>query len=334
MSCYHPLFATENGLTIEGKKNIKIWSQAAVVSWEEQTGKDFMQRSDFIKLPCGKCVGCRMEYSRQWANRCMLELQYHESSYFVTLTYADRSLPLAVDPETGEVNGLATLKKRDFQLFMKRLRKRFPDQKLRFFAAGEYGSKYMRPHYHAIIFGLKLDDLKPYKRSEEGFQYFTSDTLNRVWCDAYGQIGYVVVAPVTWQTCAYTARYVMKKLNGKEAKFYSDFHLQPEFSLMSRKPGIAYQWYKDHPDCMLKDFINLSTEEKGLKFKPPRYYDHLFDLEDPPAAADRKAKMQEVAKIALRNKISSSSLPYLKQLEIDEAAFKDKNRKKLSRTKI
>ena len=144
------------------------------------------------------------------ANRCMLELEYHKSSYFVTLTYDDAHVPIHYysDPETGEALPSMSLVKRDFQLFMKRLRKKFGEG-IRFFAAGEYGSRRFALIIMQSFFGLELHDLVPLKRSAQGFQYFNSASFQEVWPN-----GFAVVASVTWETCAYTARYVMKKLTG------------------------------------------------------------------------------------------------------------------------
>ena len=156
--------------------------------------------------------------------------------------------------------------KRDFQLLMKRIRFKFSDDKIRFFMSGEYGSQTFRPHYHAILFGLHLDDLKPYKTVKEAGEYYTyynSESLQECW-----PYGYVVVGEVTWESCAYTARYVMKKLKGKEAKFYEEHNIQPEFTLMSRKPGIARRYYDEHPDIYEQDKINVSTPKGGKSFRP------------------------------------------------------------------
>lgn len=307
MSCYHPLKAIVNGKTENGKKNLKILSESWLLEYKARNGHEF-SKEHLVTLPCGQCVGCRLEYSRQWANRCMLELKYHESAYFVTLTYDNDHVPVSYypDPNTGEALEALTLCKRDWQLFMKRLRKAFPSPPLRFFMAGEYGSTSFRPHYHAIIFGLKLTDLKPYKRSEQGYQYYTSDALQKVWSDHLGApIGYAVVGEVTWETCAYTARYVMKKLNGDMSKVYSDFNIVPEFTLMSRRPGIARRYYDDHPDIYETQRINIATEKGGISFAPPRYFDKLFDLEHPEemeAIKERRAKFAvEAQKAQLAN---------------------------------
>ena len=269
---------------------------------------------EFVTVPCGQCVGCRLEYSRQWANRCMLELQYHDSSFFVTLTYDDEHVPRSL-----------TLCKRDFQLFMKRLRKAFPKDKIRFFMAGEYGTNTFRPHYHAIIFGLHLSDIRPYKRSDQGFTYYNSDSLSRCWSGRDGKpLGYAVVAPVTWETCAYTARYVMKKLNGSQAEFYASHNLVPEFTLMSRKPGIAKQYFDDHPDLYEFDMINISTPKGGRSFKPPRYFDKLFDLENPDELAEIKAIRQKTAVDAANAKLTKTDLSYLELLSIEEKNLKNR----------
>lgn len=331
MSCYHPLKGFPIGLTNSGKTQYKIVPYS-VDHVELRNGKwvpiDCHMRSDaatkavwdYIQIPCGKCVGCRLDYSRQWAYRCMLELEYHSSAYFVTLTYDEAHLPV-VQSEGGPV---ASLRKRDFQLFMKRLRKRFGEG-IRFFAAGEYGSETFRPHYHAIIFGLDLDDLTIYKRSSIGYNYFNSKKLQDVWSvrNSSGElepIGYAVVGSVTWETAAYTARYVMKKLSGPEASFYEDNGIEPPFSLMSRRPGIAYQWYVDHPGCAAEDYLVISTEKGGMKFHPPRYFDRLFDVESPEDAKEVKDKRLRLALNATRLKMRQCNYTYSQMLEVSENA--------------
>lgn len=327
LACFHPLKAIDTGnLTENGKKALRIVSDSWLMDFETRNKKPF-PADKILKLPCGQCSGCRIQRSREWANRCMLELQYHDSAFFVTLTYDDAHVPRSyyADPETGEAMTSLTLVKRDFQLFMKRLRKKFSDDKIRFFMAGEYGGQTFRPHYHAIIFGLHLDDLSLYKKSPQGFSYYNSPSLQSCWCDLDGNpIGFAVVAEVTWETCAYTARYVMKKLTGDEAQFYTDFNIQPEFTLMSRKPGIARQYYDEHPEIYKKEFINVSTEKGGLKFRPPRYYDKLFDLEHPEEMAAIKDIRQKLAAEAQKAKLSKTSLSEEQYLEVQERTFENK----------
>lgn len=358
--CYHPLKGFQIGVNPSGKPKYKIVSYE--VHHIEDDGKGhfipvsdsflspYRKRAilDYVTIPCGQCVGCRLEYSRQWANRCLLELEYHDSAYFVTLTYDDLHVPRSYygDPESGEALPSLTLCKRDFQLFMKRLRKAFPDDNIRFFACGEYGSETFRPHYHAIIFGLHLDDLEVYKKSPDGFVYYNSPSLQRCWSvietklsndgTSYKEavpLGYAVVANVSWETCAYTARYVMKKLKGPEAEFYDRFNIEPPWTLMSRKPGIARQWYDEHPDCYEFDSINVATPSGGKKFRPPKYFDKLFDVDNPVKSAEVKALRRKLAEEMKASKMSRTSVSYLELLQIEENAKLD-SIKKLKRSEI
>lgn len=342
MACYHPLKGFAIGTTAAGKVDYKVCSydvdhvELCNGTWEASGVPIRSMRAEavvreFIEIPCGQCVGCRLEYSRQWANRCMLELQYHDSSYFVTLTYDDAHVPKSyyADPETGEAFTSLTLVKRDFQLFMKRLRRSFPNDDIRFFMAGEYGGQTFRPHYHAIIFGLHLDDLKPWRRSKQGFTYYNSEALQRVWSvkDPDGvvrPIGYAVVAEVTWETCAYTARYVMKKLNGVKAQFYVDHNITPEFTLMSRKPGIAAQYFVDHPDLYDYEYINIPTAKGGRKFRSPRYFDRLYDVDHPDEMKEIKKARKRLAEDAKKIKLSKTNLSYMEVLAVEERNLKER----------
>lgn len=315
MACYHPIIAykskTVNPET--GKSAIRFSPPLSSPDhWE------------LVQLPCGNCIGCRLEYSRQWANRCMLELDYHDSSYFATFTYNDEHVPRSYypDPETGEAIPALTLRKRDWQLLMKRIRRRFPNDKLRFYMAGEYGDKTFRPHFHAILFGLHLNDLVPYKTVREGGQFYTyynSDSLQSCWRDSNGvDIGFVVVGSVTWESCAYVARYVMKKLKGKGSVFYRLHNIEPEFVLMSRRPGIGRQYYEDHPDIYKYQKINISTSKGGRSFRPPRYFDKLFEADFPDEFVKMKVQRKEVAESVAAAKLSHTSLDLMELKGVEE----------------
>uniref|UniRef100_A0AAU8B6Y6 Replication initiator protein n=1 Tax=Dulem virus 106 TaxID=3145583 RepID=A0AAU8B6Y6_9VIRU len=331
MACYHPLVGIADGINPgTGKTHYKI------LPYNEKYFTDAYYKDKVVTIPCGQCVGCRLAYSREWANRCMMELEYHDSAYFVTLTYNDDHLPRSYypDQETGEALPSFTLNKRDCQLFMKRLRKAKPDDHIRFFLAGEYGDQTFRPHYHAIIFGLHLDDLVLYKKSPQGFLYYNSPCIQRAWSTVVTRensitplavpIGYAVVAEVTWETCAYTARYVMKKLKGADVEFYRKFNIEPPFTLMSRKPGIGRQWYDDHPGLYDYDFINLSTKDGGRKFRPPKYFNRLYDVEYPDKSAELKAFRRAAAEAQKELKLQKTNLSYLDLLAVEEQALKDR----------
>lgn len=356
MSCFHPLLRVWSPSDDDWKvrpfpKDLRPGIDEAVYLKNRQEGyfgcsKSFPGAVPYQTIPCGKCVGCRMEYSRQWANRCMLELEYHETAYFVTLTYDDFHVPPSFypDPETGEAQSSMTLCPRDVQLFLKRLRKYFTGSTIRFFMCGEYGPTTWRPHYHLILFGLPLMDMV-YKGTRRGNNYYSSRVLERAWsveCSPeivrlydpsrvfedvkhhklYVPQGFVEVGEVTWETCAYTARYIMKKLKGPEAKFYDTFGLYPPFVRMSRQPGLARQWYDDHPGMNEYEYINISTPTGGKKFRPPQYYHKLYDIEYPEESDKLKEIRQRLTLESIRAKLQRTDLSYLEYLSVEEDKLK------------
>lgn len=159
-----------------------------------------------LQVPCGQCVGCRLERSRQWAVRCVHESQMHKENCFITLTYAPEHLPAD-----------QSLHYRDFQLFMKRLRKRFSGKVIRFYMCGEYGENFGRPHFHACLFGHNFDDLTLWKVQNKQ-KLYRSKTLEELW-----PFGHSSVGTVTFESAAYVARYIMKKVTGEAAELHYTF---------------------------------------------------------------------------------------------------------------
>ena len=226
-----------------------------------------------MQIPCGQCIGCRLKRKRDWAIRMLHEAKLHENNTFVTLTYDDDHVPDGLD-------------KTHFQLFMKRLREHYEPHKFRFFASGEYGERTDRPHFHAIFFGLDFAD-KYLWMVRKGFQLYRSDILESKW-----RYGNCPIAEVNYDTVAYVAKYTTKKITGPQADDYYEGKT-PEFSLMSRRPGIGrafYEKYKDdlynYDHCVVRpDFIA----------KPPSYYDKLFDFESPDKFVSLKKRRKEKA---------------------------------------
>lgn len=344
MPCYHPLKAFPIGKTKNDKIDYKICSydvdhlevnrRSSGIVYTKCYDNYFSREAesiitDFVPIPCGNCIGCRLEYSRQWANRCMLELENHNESYFVTLTYDDLHIPLRDSFDSdGVLQTAPTLVKKDLQNFIKRLRKN-TGQEIRFFSCGEYGSTTFRPHYHLIIFGLHLDDLVVYKRNFDGDILYNSPTIQKAWQNR----GFCVVGEVTYQSCAYVSRYITKKLKGEQAHFYSDLNIEPEFTNMSRRPGIGRSYLDNHPNLWNYNYINLSTEDGGLKFTPPKYFERLFELDYPIESLHRSIKRQEFAKVNNLLKAENTSLPFLSYLETEEqrklSAIKSLQRKEV-----
>ena len=308
MSCYHPLLGIWKGeYTDSGKKKYQIDGNLNPL--------DCPSVYDKVVIPCGHCIGCRLDYSRAWADRMMLELETAGSGLFVTLTYNNENAhwsQFSVD----DTPMYATLDKRDCQLFMKRLRKKFDGRRIRFYLAGEYGENTFRPHYHAILFGLGLfdfPDLLPHGRNELGQQYFTSAMLSETW-----GLGFVLVSDVSWKTCAYVARYVTKKLNGPLSVDYAVRNVIPEFSLMSRKPGIGREYLDIHPECLDMASINISTPEGGRKISIPKYYLKQLQLTDPERYDKIMEDRKQFAEDRMVLKLQKTGLSYLDYLETEE----------------
>lgn len=215
--------------------------------------------------------------------RCVHEAQLHKNNCFVTLTYNDDHLP-----------HWGTLHKPHLQKFFKRLRKSLPkSQRIRYYACGEYGESTQRAHYHACIFGHDFDDKVEFKRQGDNILY-TSKILERIW-----GLGNTSVGALTFDTAAYTARYVTKKQLGKGGPGYVHLDeitgelitLQQPFSAMSLRPAIAARWlHRYHGDIYgaEKDYVIL----KGKKHKPAKYYDKLYDTINPERMAYLKYKRE------------------------------------------
>lgn len=286
-----------------------------IKAWQRESGEIVFSESGRIarslNLPCSQCVGCRLERSRQWAVRCMHEASLYSLNCFITLTYDDEHVP-----ENG------SLDYRHFQLFLKRLRKNVG--KVRFYMCGEYGDLNNRPHFHACLFGVDFDDKVLFRKLESGSCLYTSEKLSKLW-----PYGYSTIGDVTFDSAAYVARYVMKKVTGSGASAHYTVlnpetgeltELTPEFCRMSLKPGIGAGWFKKwKTDVYPHDYVIVN----GVKAKPPRFYDKLLEREDPFAAealqADRYKKAEPFLedgspeRLAVREKVTKARVALKKR---------------------
>lgn len=278
MPCYHPLsayYSREIGKS--GKRGITFQRSLSLSGVA-------------LKVPCGRCIGCRLEKSRQWAMRILHEKRLHKESCFVTLTYDDAHLP-----------AFGNLVKRDLQLFMKRLRNEHGSG-IRFYGCGEYGDINKRPHYHVIIFNYSPQDKVVYKRAKRGEWLYNSASLSAIWGS-----GFVVIGDVSFDSAAYVARYVMKKLNGARASEYDVvdgngeiFRRTPEFSLMSRRPGIGLGWFQKYGN---ETYAHDSVVVNNRLVRPPRYYDGKYELENPERLAAIKKKRKRKAALQFKENL-------------------------------
>lgn len=223
-----------------------------------------------LELACGQCHGCRLERARDWAVRCVHEARCHEHNCFLTLTFEH-------DP--------VSLVYKDFQDFMKRLRKRAGRRaRVRFFMSGEYGSKKKRPHFHSLLFGLDFYDRKYWRTSESGSRCDRSSVLEELWPFGHSEVG-----ELTYESAAYVARYVCDKVTGDPASRHYAYGFDtvtgeilervPEFSHMSlRRPGgrpggIGAEFLERfESDVWPRGHVVINGQVQGL----PKYYVQLL----------------------------------------------------------
>lgn len=202
---------------------------------------------DYGMIPCGKCIACRIFITREWSIRLIHEYYFHQKSIFLTLSYSDKNLPEDL-----------SVSKREAILYIKRLRKSVEPEHIRYYISGEYGDQTNRPHYHAIIFGIGLEDHKLYKSKTQG-GWLSAGPAYEAW-----KKGWVYGGTVTDDSCMYVARYLQKKLYGDLAK--QDPRQQP-FSLKSN--GIGRPWMEKHAE-EIKHYLKIT--HRGIEHSIPKYY--------------------------------------------------------------
>lgn len=254
MTCYSPLKAWRPLSKIDGGRLVFNSLKA-------------LNPDNPIHVPCGQCIGCRMDRVSQWGLRCMHESQMHERSSFLTLTFSDDHLPEDY-----------SVRVRDLQLFNKRLRKLMGP--FRFFGCGEYGDETLRPHYHVLVFGHDFyQDRKLIKETDFGPLY-TSELASRAW-----PFGNIWIGSVTYKSASYVAGYVVKKIGGDQAAtHYLRAHpngtihqVQPEFATQSRRPGIGSTWFdRFKSDAFPSDFLVVD----GQQVPVPGYYANKLTEEE------------------------------------------------------
>jgi len=232
-----------------------------------------------VELPCGQCSGCRLEKSRQWALRCVHENSLHQHSYFLTLTYDEDHLP----KDGGLTKGKGSHLTNFFKRYRQKLRRDHgPDKKIRYYACGEYGEENLRPHYHAIIYGHEPGDRLVSGKTRDSHPLYTSDYVASLW--PYGRH---IIGSVTFESAAYVARYIMKKVNINDntprnlrrtyervnSETGEAFQVIPEFTVMSRRPGIGQGWYEKFGEETYRDDYII---QRGIKMQPPKYYDEQY----------------------------------------------------------
>lgn len=326
MSCYHPLHCFYTGLKTKNNKDLviiqsgtclgvpisillrdkyrnqmtddelndlKIGYDYLAFKYSNFQGKNLVFQGEFVKykeIPCGKCIGCKLDYSRTWAIRCMNEFEsVGKTGLFLTLTYNNECVnvrefnvshavieafpPLSINSHNGKAV-YSVLIKKDLQDFQKRLRKYlddyFPkeDHHISYFCCGEYGGSTFRSHFHGCYFGLDrkfFPDIKTYK--DHGSVYWKSAILDRIW-----NKGNVIIGDISFESCAYVARYVLKK-KMNDAIPCPASEKYPEFVVMSRRPAIGLRYLQDHESSLIDTGrMPVKRNDNAFNVSLPLYY--------------------------------------------------------------
>lgn len=252
MPCLHPVTAYyAKDVNPSGKRSLVF-------------RKDASHSGIPVVIACQQCVNCRVQRAAAGAIRCVHESKSHEVNSFVTLTYSPENIP--------ESGGLCH---RDFQLFMKRVRRYWErncgnyDPKIKMVMSGEYGEVSNRAHYHALLFGCDFSDRKFYKKTKTGDTLYTSAVLDDCW-----KLGHATVGDVTYESARYVCGYVLKKILGKDA---DDHYMGRRPDYITWGNGIGSDWFQSFGAASY-DHDNVVIN--GQKMPIPRYYDTKFEILD------------------------------------------------------
>ena len=337
MPCYHPRIRIED---------LKKWQTAqdghryhpATIEQPNDLPNRLEQLKDNLQyryqiIPCQNCIGCRLEYSRQWATRGYLESKLWEQNWFVTITYDDENLTTYEEITTkdgftySDQGWNGTLVPEELTQFIKNVRqimkRDYNQDGIRFMAAGEYGSEGLRPHYHIIFFNLNLPQESFYDpHIKNGNTYWKNIIIDRAW----GYKGIENISEATWNDIAYTARYITKKINGptSEHEYYSRGQ-EKEFFRVSRMPGIGEGYYKKHKEEIYRnDEVIIKNAAGVVRMQPPEYFDRLYEAENPEGFKKIKENRKKRAKNAAKIKDETTSIFRLDQLLIEERDHEEK----------
>lgn len=252
MTCYRPIKVYRDYSDLD--QSTGKWK----ILFAKPKSKHYLKPEE-LYIPCGHCTGCLLDKAKEWSFRCYLESIEYDHNMFITLTYDDDHMPLD-----------GSLKRSDFVNFMKRYRNEF-GEKIRYFMCGEYGSKTLRPHYHAIIFNSDLPDKVCRERTPSHSQY-TSEILESLWGHGMCDIG-----DVSPQSIAYVTRYCVKKQFSKTD--FGKLGVCEEYRTMSRRPALGTSFYEKYKDTIFK--LDYFYTENGFKLRVPRIFDRKYEVQEP-----------------------------------------------------
>lgn len=356
IGCTHPLIRYETfktyrkqdgGRAFEAKmyglkSHMRLTKEIQHLNQQMKNGQ--IRKWDMI--PCGHCIECYRDYARDKAVQLSLENlnpEYADNEkWFITLTYNDDLVPIHtnVNIETGEMLQAQSLRIEDLQNFWKRVRQYVarpikkgglgrPDLKIRYLVAGEYGATTYRPHYHAIVFGLPLDEtkLKKIGNNKNGDILWTHPKLQELWSiydrktKTYYPIGNVQIGRITFQSISYVARYTLKKANKNyEPWWYIAQGKNLEFICQSDDLGLWY--YEKYKDKIYSQDLVPIQDSKGNFQKPPRSFDRRYKAEFPKKFAKVLKKRKQALNTSILLEEQQTNMLYDEILESEELKAK------------
>lgn len=330
MTCYHPKLRIEMIGKWEKAEDGHLYHPAIIIPADKENERleeitKFSPTYNKTIIPCRKCIGCKLDYSRDWANRGYLEIKNSKHNYFVTITYDDEHLPMLEEIETKD--GITYTKTEEWkgvlipqhlQKFIHDIRqyykRKYNHDGIKYLSCGEYGTKNGRPHYHIIFFNLPLETEKFYNTKLIEHNYYSQhETIEKYW-----KRGFSYVGTANWNTIAYVSRYVTKKLYGNNAE---DERAQkgqiPEFIRMSK--GIGKQYWEENKEKILQtDTITIRNTKGVYQTKPPRYFYRLLEKENSEMYKTIKEKHIEDNNKMQRIKNQQHTYGQLEELENQE----------------
>lgn len=293
--------------------------RAKIASWEDVEHNMRFYKAKYRKvdmIPCGQCMQCRIKRAEDKKNQCILEMDKwnKDSIWFVTLTYDDVHLKThkVVNTETGELYEGISLNKKDCQDFIKRLREYLRYNKkiehISYLLAGEYGSKTARPHAHAIIYGLILDENQLQSQGNSagsGMPIWRSLELEKIWKN-----GNVIVGKAEKSSMGYVSKYILKKQLGGQAKeFYATRGIIPEFTLQSKKPTLGYDYVIENLNH-IKEFDKIYGSDKNgvTEILPPQSAMRILKRTDQEKYNEIKLRRKCIAEKALKTQDYQTNL--------------------------
>lgn len=280
-----------------------------VAAWQPPDGGSlqFREKADHreIEIPCGQCIGCRVQRQQMWAFRCLAEASQHRDNWFATLTYRPEDLPVQ-----------GSLCHRHWQLFAKRVRRSLGS--FRYLMCGEYGEQNLRPHYHALLFGLSVPDAHHFG-VRRGYPIFRSERLTKLW-----GLGHVELGTVTAESARYCATYVLKDARPPEVldEFTGELvQLTRPYGRMSLRPGLGDAWIRRYYPEVFAHGVCYANDKQ---FVIPKRFKHILEDIDPQAF--EQLKCTAIAKAQSRHDNSADRLAVREQVALSNRARYKENR--------